>query len=55
MTKAEEQIKRIKKQLDTDCLTKELIERGFGEIILRINDGKFILIENHFKSKPQEN
>ncbi len=55
MTKQEEQISRITKQLQNDNLVKELILRGFGEIIIKIQDGKFILIETTFKSRPQEN
>jgi len=55
MTKPEEQLARIVKQLQSDNLVKELILRGYGEITIKIQDSKFILIEHNFKTRPQEN
>ncbi len=55
MTKVEEQLAKIIKQLQTDILAKELILRGYGEITIKIQDSKFILIEHNFRTKPQEN
>lgn len=55
MTETEIQLARIIKQLQNDNLVKELILRGFGEITIKIQDKRFILIEHKFKTKPLEN
>ncbi len=50
---AQQERQRIITQISNDDLLIELIKRGFGEIHIKIQDSKFILIEYNFKTKPQ--
>ena len=51
----QQEIHRLLDLVEKDSLTQEIFQRGFGEINIKIQNSKAVLIEHNFKKKPQEN
>ena len=51
----QQEIHRLLDLVEKDSLTQEIFQRGFGEINIKIQNSKTVLIEHNFKKKPQEN